>query len=55
MYPLIEMAGNARSKFIDKILYIYNDLNVMNDMKIDPIGQLATAAFIKNKKEYGEI
>jgi glycosyltransferase involved in cell wall biosynthesis len=34
MYPMIEMAGEEHIKFIDKILYVYNDLNPCKDEKI---------------------
>jgi len=34
MYPMIEMAGEEHIKFIDKILYVYNDLNPCTDDEI---------------------
>ena len=55
MYPLIEMCGGKHCKFIDKVLYIYNDLNPNNDMKINVKEQLKVAADIRNKSIYEEI
>ena len=55
MYPLIELCGNNHIKFIDDVLYIYNDLSPFNDMKIHLKEQLRVIDIIKNKKEYNEI
>ncbi len=54
MYPMIEMAGD-HVKFIDKILYLYNDLNPQNDSKVRTKEQLETARYIQNKECYGRI
>jgi glycosyltransferase involved in cell wall biosynthesis len=35
MYPIIEMAGIHRIKQIEKILYVYNDINKLNDFKVN--------------------
>lgn len=55
MYPLIEMCGTKYCKFIDEILYVYNDLNPDNDMKINVKEQLRIAACIRNKPVYMEL
>lgn len=55
MYPLLEMCGPNHTKFINKILYVYNDRNSANDMKIHKEEQLRVVSIIKNKKEYDEI
>lgn len=55
IYPLIEICGPKHTKFISKVLYIYNDLNPSNEMKLNSKEQLRIAADIKNKKEYNEI
>ena len=34
MFPALEMCGPKHTKFIDKVLYVYNDLNDINQMKI---------------------
>jgi len=52
MYPMIEMAGAKHIKFIDKLLYIYNDLNPNCDGKINTESQLKTAEYIQNKPKY---
>lgn len=52
MYPLIEMAGNHRIRYIDKIMYLYNDLNPINDFKKDIRLQEYTANYIKHKLKY---
>ena len=55
MYPIIEMAGPKHIKFIERVLYVYNDINPGNEMKIYQERQLNTSEEIKNKKEYDEI
>lgn len=35
MYPLLEICGYNRVKYNDKILYVYNDINPINDCKVD--------------------
>lgn len=55
MYPLLEICGSKHCKFIDKVLYIYNDLNPSNDMKIHQQDQIKTVREIIGKKEYNEI
>jgi len=54
MYPMIEMAGD-HIKFIDKILYYYNDLNPNNNSKIYTSKQIDQANYIINKKVYARI
>jgi len=55
IYPLIEMCGQKHCKFIDEILYIYNDLNPANDMKTNAKEQLRVATEIRAKPIYKEI
>jgi len=55
MYPLIEMSGLEKIKYIEKILYIYNDSHPMNDFRKNPMAQLAMATEIKNKHPYNKI
>jgi glycosyltransferase involved in cell wall biosynthesis len=54
MYPMIEMA-DSHVRFIDKILYVYNDLNPICDGTIRAMEQVRTAERIKAKKEYERI
>lgn len=52
LYPLIELAGVDRMKFITRVMYNYNDLSELNEMKKDPTNQIATANRIRQKPEY---
>lgn len=55
MYPMIEMCGKKHLRFIDKVLYIYNNLNPINDMKIHLKEQLEYAEMARNKTVYKEL
>jgi glycosyltransferase involved in cell wall biosynthesis len=52
LYPLIELAGNGRVRFIDKILYLYNDLSELNEMKVNSSKQVNIANKVRSKPEY---
>ena len=52
LYPLIELAGNGRVRFIDKILYLYNDLSELNEMKVNSSKQVGIANKVRSKSEY---
>jgi hypothetical protein len=54
MYPLIEMAG-VHACFIDKVLYLYNDLNPMNDMKTIPDDTVKESEYLMSKPKYKEL
>ncbi len=51
LYPMIEMAGK-RHKCIDKVLYCYNDLNPINDHKVNHALQRKMSAYIMSKPKY---
>lgn len=55
IYPIIEMAGKKHMKFIDKVLYVYNDLNPGNEMKVNMNKQLEMAKEIRERSIYNEI
>ena len=55
MYPMIEMAGLKRIKYIRDILYVYNDQNPINDDKKDRQLQIDLGTEIKNKPQYDEL
>lgn len=55
IYPMIEMCGVKHMKFIDEILYVYNDLNPNNDMKINMKKQSEAGKEIRKKLVYNEI
>lgn len=54
MYPMIEMA-DGHVRFIDKILYLYNDLNPICDGTINTSEQLRITELIQNRKQYAKI
>jgi len=54
MYPMIEMAGR-HIRFIEEILYIYNDLNPDCDGTREPGNQIAVGKLIQGKPNYKEL
>lgn len=54
-FPMVEMAGNKRCKFISEILYLYNIENPLNDHKVDVSLQINSAYEIRQKPCYQEI
>lgn len=55
MYPMIEMAGEKHIKFIEDILYIYNDLNPTCLYKLVPEDSKREAAYFKSKNSYPQL
>ena len=55
MYPLLEMAGLQKIKFIDRIMYVYNDVNPLNDFRKNVNNQILTAREIKGKPKYKKV
>lgn len=51
MFPIAEMAAE-RHAFINKVNYIYNVSNSLNDNKVDPDLQNTLDRYIRNKKPY---
>lgn len=54
MFPMLEMSAE-RSFYIDKILYIWNDLNSLNDHKKDNKLQVTTEMQIRKLTKYKRI
>ena len=54
MYPMIEMAGD-HCKFIDRIMYMYNDLNPNCNGTVKKDQQLETAKRIQEKQCYARV
>jgi len=52
MWPMIEMASNGHFQFIDKILYLYNDMNVLNEHNISRQSQCNIHRYIAKKAPY---
>jgi glycosyltransferase involved in cell wall biosynthesis len=53
VYPLVEMAGNDRTIFYDKVCYLYNNNLPTNDHNVNLDGQRKMAKIIQSKKPYG--
>ena len=54
LYPMIEMAGK-HIRCLDRVLYIYNDLNPLCSSAVRPGGCIERAEYLMNKKEYKEL
>jgi len=55
MYPMVEMAGVERIKYIDKILYVYNTSNPNNVYKINSKMQSDNKKYISSLERYEKI
>lgn len=55
MYPMLEMAGPEHYYFVPEIMYTYNDLNPLNDHKVDINSVISIANKIRNKEPYARI
>ena len=55
MWPMIEMSGLEHFKFIDEVLYVYNESNPINDHKVDFSKVRNTHTIISNKTPYKKI
>jgi len=51
MFPMLEMASE-RSRYIDKILYIWNDMSDINDHKKDHPSQLRVESIMRGREKY---
>lgn len=54
MFPMLEMA-NGRIQFIDKILYVYNQANPLNDFRMHLQKQLACERIIRHRQQYAAL
>ena len=55
MIPMLEMAGDNRIKFMEEILYVYNESNPINEHKVDMRKQWEFARKGRNKKSYKKL
>lgn len=55
MFSALEICGLKHIKFIDKVLYYYNDLNPLNEMKVDKDNQLRIGTRLRSLPIYDEI
>lgn len=51
MWPIVEMAGQ-HSRFISEVLYVYNVVTPINDIKKDPIRQRDLGFVIRERTRY---
>jgi hypothetical protein len=55
MYPMYEMSGQEHYRYVDKITYIYNDRNPINDHKVNLGGAIANTTKLKGKEPYKKL
>jgi glycosyltransferase involved in cell wall biosynthesis len=55
VYPLVEMAGNDRTIFYDKVCYLYNNNLPTNDHNMNLNGQRQMAKIIQSKEPYAQL
>ena len=55
MFPMIEMAGLKHIKYIQKPLYVYNDMNPLNEHVVDRKLQERIEEEIRSKEVYEEL
>ena len=55
MFPMLEMCGADKSRYIEKMLYVYNLSNPLNDHKTDHPLQLRLEQEIRSKTKYDKL
>lgn len=55
MFPMLEMSGEERYRFMSDINYVYNEQNPINDHKVDLNLVNEIANKIRNKKPYSRL
>lgn len=55
MFPMYEMSGEKNFRFIEDILYIYNETNPLNEHKVNMSKVIETSNIIRNKSPYHKI
>lgn len=55
MFPMFDMSGEKKYKYIEDILYIYNEQNPLNDHKVNLSKVREIIGKIKNKSPYQKI
>lgn len=55
MYPMLEMSGESRVKFVEDINMVYNVETPLNDFKVNLEKQLHYAKLIRSKQPYKEL
>jgi glycosyltransferase involved in cell wall biosynthesis len=52
MYPMLEMCRPGKIRFVPEVLYVYNDLNPLNEHKVDASLQDKVHAWVRQKPKY---
>jgi hypothetical protein len=55
MFPMLEMAGNARTRFLSEDNYVYNQATALNDNKLNKSRQLEYERLIRRMPVYAEL
>lgn len=55
MFPMMEMAGHDRIRFIDKPLYVYNDMSELNDHKVRGEEQIRIDKMIRSLPKFERV
>lgn len=55
MLPMYEMSYNGHFRFVDKPCYVYNDINPLNDYKVNNSRMWEVDNFIKSKPPYNPL
>jgi glycosyltransferase involved in cell wall biosynthesis len=55
MMPILEMCPSDKIKFIKEPLYVYNDINPLNLMKVKKQYQIDCSTYIRSLKKYKEL
>ncbi len=52
MYPMAEMAGDTRIRYVEQVQYVYNDINPISDYKIYLRKQQQARKIIRRRPKY---
>jgi hypothetical protein len=55
MFPMFEMSGEEHYRFLPEVNYVYNELNPLNDHKVDLNATVVLANKIRNKTPYTKL
>lgn len=55
MFPLLEMAGAGRIRYLDEMLYVYNNSNPLSEHRSIPVDQLLAACKMRAMKPYARL
>ena len=55
MFPMLEMCPPDKVKFIESVLYLYNDLNPLNEFRVNKHTIKKNEALVRNKPKYKEL